>query len=156
MFGFGYLMVPIYDIICEVTGLNGKTGRVSIEKAQAEEVTDRLVTVEFVASINQGGSWIFKPQVQEMQVKPGELNHAAYYAENLANVAVVAQATPSVSPQAAAKYFNKTECFCFTRQAFEPKGSKDMPLTFIIDPDLPANVDRVTLSYTFFKSPDQS
>ena len=156
MFGFGYLMVPIYDIICEVTGLNGKTGRVSIAEANAVAAEDRLVTVEFVASINSGGSWIFKPQVREMQVKPGELYHASYYAENLSNNAVVAQATPSVTPQSAAKYFNKTECFCFTRQAFEPKGSKDMPLTFIIDPDLPINVDRVTLSYTFFKSPDQT
>lgn len=156
MFGFGYLMVPIYDIICEVTGLNGKTGRVTLAEANMAAVEDRLITVEFVASVNRGGSWIFKPQVREMQVKVGELNHASYYAENLSNNAVVAQATPSVSPQSAAKYFNKTECFCFTRQAFEPNGSKDMPLTFIIDPDLPINVDRVTLSYTFFKSPDQT
>jgi len=156
MFGFGYLMVPIYDIICEVTGLNGKTGRVTLAEANLEAATDRMVTVEFVASVNQGGSWLFKPEVREMQVKPGELYHATYYAENLSNKAVVAQATPSVTPQSAAKYFNKTECFCFTRQAFEPKGSKDMPLTFIIDPDLPINVDRVTLSYTFFKSPDQT
>lgn len=159
MFGFGYLMVPIYDIICEVTGLNGKTGRVSIAEANlgASAVDeDRLVTVEFVASINQGGSWLFEPKVREMQVKPGELYSASYFAENLANEKVVAQATPSVTPQSAAKYFNKTECFCFTRQEFEPNGSKDMPLTFIIDPDLPINVDRVTLSYTFFKSPDQS
>jgi len=156
MFGFGYLMVPIYDIICEVTGLNGKTGRVSISEANSAVAEDRLVTVEFVASVNSGGSWLFEPAVKEMQVKPGELNHAIYYAENLSNRAVVGQATPSVTPQAAAKYFNKTECFCFTRQPFEPKASKEMPLTFIIDPDLPINVDRVTLSYTFFKSPDQT
>jgi len=156
MFGFGYLMVPLYDIICEVTGLNGKTGRVSIAEANAAVAEDRLVTVEFVASVNIGGSWKFSPAIKEMQVKPGELNQATYYAENLLDRVVVGQATPSVTPQAAAKYFNKTECFCFTRQVFEPKGSKDMPLTFIIDPDLPINVDRVTLSYTFFKSPDQT
>ncbi len=156
MFGFGYLMVPIYDIICEVTGLNGKTGRVSISEAAAEVAEDRLVTVEFVASVNSGGTWKFEPAVKEMQVRPGELNEAMYFAQNLSSNAVVGQATPSVSPQAAAKYFNKTECFCFTRQPFEPKASKEMPLTFIIDPDLPINVDRVTLSYTFFKSPDQT
>lgn len=158
MFGFGYLMVPIYDIICEVTGLNGKTGRVSVAEAEANTAaaSDRLVTVEFVASINSGGTWVFKPTVHEMQVKPGELYQTSYYAENLSNNAVVGQATPSVSPVAAAKHFNKTECFCFTRQVFEAKASKDMPITFIIDPDLPINVDRVTLSYTFFKSPDQT
>lgn len=160
MFGFGYLMVPIYNIICDITGLNGKTGRVSIEAANETHndvlASNREIIVEFVASINQGGSWIFEPVQKTMKVVPGKLYQASYYAENLSNEAVVAQATPSVSPFAAAKYFNKTECFCFTRQAFEPKGTKDMPLTFIIDPDLPINVDRVTLSYTFFRSPEQS
>jgi len=156
MFGFGYLMVPLYDIICEVTGLNGKTGRVSIAEANQAVAEDRFITVEFVASVNIGGSWVFEPKVKEMQVKPGELYHASYMAENLLNRPVVGQATPSVTPQAAAKYFNKTECFCFTRQPFEAKSTKEMPLTFIIDPDIPINVDRVTLSYTFFKSPDQT
>lgn len=158
MFGFGYLMVPMYNIICDITGLNGKTGRVSIESVAqvTSPVEEREVVVEFTASINQGGSWIFRPEVKTMTVVPGKLYHASYYAENLTNEAVVAQATPSVTPFSAAKYFNKTECFCFTRQPFEPKGSKDMPLTFIIDADLPVNIDRVTLSYTFFRSADQS
>ena len=157
MFGFGYLMVPLYDIICEVTGLNGKTGRVSVSTvADATEVSDREITVEFTASVNQSGAWIFQPDMKTMIVKPGTLYHASYYAENLSNSAVVAQATPSVTPFTAAKYFNKTECFCFTRQSFEAKGSMHMPLTYIIDPDIPINIDRITLSYTFFRSPDQS
>ncbi len=157
MFGFGYLMVPLYDIICDITGLNGKTGRVSVsEVAEAAPVADREIIVEFTASINQSGSWIFRPDAKTMTVKPGTLYHASYYAENLSNSPVVAQATPSVTPFSAAKYFNKTECFCFTRQAFEAKGSMHMPLTFVIDPDIPANIDRVTLSYTFFRSPEQS
>lgn len=158
MFGFGYAMVPLYDIICDITGLNGKTGRVSVESvAQASaESAQREVIVEFVSSINQGGSWIFEPETKTMTVQPGKLYHTSYYAENLTDDFVVAQATPSVTPFSAAKYFNKTECFCFTRQPFEGKSSKDMPITFIIDEDLPANVDRVTLSYTFFRSPEQA
>lgn len=158
MFGFGYLMVPLYDIVCDITGLNGKTGRVSVsEVAEAPAAAvDREVIVEFTASINQSGSWIFRPDAKTMVVKPGTLYHASYYAENLSSSPVVAQATPSVTPFAAAKYFNKTECFCFTRQAFEAHGSMHMPLTFIIDPDIPRNIDRVTLSYTFFRSPEQS
>jgi len=160
MFGFGYLMVPLYDIICDITGLNGKTGRVTVTEAAAAEAqivaADREVIVEFVASINQGGAWEFRPNEKTMTVTPGKMYQASYYAENLSSSPVVGQATPSVTPFAAAKYFNKTECFCFTRQEFEPNGSRDMPLTFIIDPDLPINVDRVTLSYTFFRSPDQS
>jgi len=156
MFGFGYLMVPMYNIICDITGLNGKTGRVSIESVAAETSgDDRTVIVEFVSSINQGGSWVFEPAVKSMTVQPGKLYNTSYFAQNLSDDYVVAQATPSVSPFAAAKYFNKTECFCFTRQPFEAKGTKDMPITFIIDEDLPINVDRVTLSYTFFRSPEQ-
>lgn len=157
MFGFGYLMVPMYDIICEITGLNGKTGRVSIAEAKSTEVDeDRWITVEFVANVNSSGAWEFRPNVKEIQVKPGELYKATYFAQNLLSVDVVGQATPSVSPSAAAPYFNKTECFCFTRQEFEANSTKDMPLTFIIDPKIPPNIDRVTLSYTFFKSPEQS
>ncbi|MFK7892738.1 MAG: cytochrome c oxidase assembly protein [Granulosicoccus sp.] len=158
MFGFGYLMVPMYNIICDITGLNGKTGRVEASSiaAVAQPAQDRQVTVEFTASINQGGSWVFRPDVKTMTVVPGKMYNTSYYAENLSNDAVVAQATPSVTPFSAARYFNKTECFCFTRQPFEPKSSKVMPLTFVIDADLPSNVDRVTLSYTFFRSPDQT
>ena len=157
MFGFGYLMVPMYNIICDITGLNGKTGRVSIESVASAPAAseDRTVIVEFVSSINQGGSWVFEPEVKSMVVQPGKLYTTSYYAENLSDDFIVAQATPSVTPFAAAKYFNKTECFCFTRQPFEGKSSKDMPVTFIIDEDLPLNVDRVTLSYTFFRSPEQ-
>lgn len=157
MFGFGYLMVPLYDIICEVTGLNGKTGRVSVAEAQQSDIAEnREIVVEFTATVNAGGSWVFKPNQKQMIVQPGKTYQTSYYAENLTDNRVVAQATPSVSPSKAAKYFNKTECFCFTRQEFEPRGSYDMPLTFIIDPDVPVNVDRVTLSYTFFNAPDQS
>ncbi len=159
MFGFGYAMVPLYDIICDITGLNGKTGRVSAAVAleQSNDAkADRQVIVEFTASINASGSWVFEPAQKTMTVTPGQTYQTSYFAENLSNQTVVGQATPSVTPFAAAKYFNKTECFCFTRQVFEPNGSRDMPVTFIIDPDLPINVDRVTLSYTFFKSADQS
>jgi len=155
MFGFGYAMVPMYDIICDITGLNGKTGRLSsAEASQVEADPNREVIVQFTSTINASGSWEFRPTVREMRVKPGQTYQTAYYAENLTNRTTVGQATPSVSPSAAAKYFDKTECFCFTQQLFEPRASKDMPLVFIIDPDLPLNVDRITLSYTFFNLPD--
>ncbi len=152
MFGFGYLMVPLYDIICEVTGLNGKTGgRVAIAEMNLV-AEDREVMVEFVAIVNAGGAWSFKPVENQMRVRPGQLYNTTFYAENLSSSPVVGQASPSVSPFVAAKYFNKTECFCFTRQEFAAKEGREMPLTFMIDPDLPPNVDRVTLSYTFFST----
>ncbi len=151
MFGFGYLMVPLYNVICEVAGLNGKTGRTEIQAAeQIETDTEREITVEFIGIVNGGGGWQFKPNQVSMKVHPGQMYNASYFAKNLSPKAVVGQAVPSVAPSAAAKYFNKTECFCFTRQEFEAGGSRDMPLTFIIDPKLPETIDTVTLSYTFF------
>ncbi len=163
MFGFGYAMVPLYNIICDITGLNGKTGRVTVAEVgspavaatDAVDAAPREVIVEFVASVNNGAGWKFEPTESRMTVTPGELYQTSYRAENLSNATAVGQATPSVSPFAAARYFNKTECFCFTRQVFEPRGARDMPVVFVIDKDLPINVDRVTLSYTFFNSPDQ-
>lgn len=153
MFGFGYLMVPLYNVICEVAGLNGKTGRAEAsisQKVAADE--SREITVEFVSVINGGGGWEFSPNQASMKVHPGQMYNASYFARNLSDQAVVGQAVPSVAPSAAAKYFNKTECFCFTRQEFVAGGQRDMPLTFIIDPDLPDTIDTVTLSYTFFNT----
>lgn len=158
MFGFGYALVPIYDIICDITGLNGKTGRISEDQAavSAAAAGDREVTVEFVANVAAAGSWTFRPNESSMTVVPGRAYTTTYFAENPRARTVVGQATPSVSPFTAARHFNKTECFCFTRQVFAANGAQDMPVTFVVDPELPANVDRVTLSYTFFDSPDQS
>ena len=158
MFGFGYALVPLYDIICDITGLNGKTGRIAEVPAAVAGAADeeREVTVEFVANVATGGSWTFRPNESSMTVVPGRAYTTTYFAENPRSRAVVGQATPSVSPFTAARHFDKTECFCFTRQVFAAGGSQDMPVTFVVGEDLPANVDRVTLSYTFFDSPDQS
>ena len=157
MFGFGYALVPIYDIICDVTGLNGKTGRIGEAEAAAAALAaeEREVTVEFVANVAAGGAWTFRPNESSMSVVPGRAYTTSYFAANPRGRTVVGQATPSVSPFSAARHFDKTECFCFTRQVFAAGGAKDMPVTFVVDPGLPANVDRVTLSYTFFDSPDQ-
>lgn len=156
MFGFGYLMVPLYDIICDITGLNGKTGRVAESSIAGSAIVDREITVEFVAIVNAGGAWEFRPNETSMKVKPGILYKTSFYAENLSSAPVVGQASPSVSPSASAPYFDKTECFCFTRQEFDARSGRDMPLAFIVDPEVPPNIDRITLSYTFFQSADQS
>ena len=157
MFGFGYALVPIYDVICDITGLNGKTGRITQGQAEAAALAadEREITVEFVANVAVGGSWTFRPNESSMTVVPGRAYTTSYRAENPRSRTAVGQATPSVSPFAAARHFNKTECFCFTRQVFAPEGVADMPVVFVVDPELPPNVDRVTLSYTFFDSPDQ-
>ncbi len=151
MFGFGYLMVPIYDVLCDITGLNGKTGVVDASEIDANRVDlSREITVEFIASLNQGAGWEFKPDVARMKVHPGKTYTATYYARNKVSREVIGKAVPSVTPREASKYFNKTECFCFSEQLFAANEARHMPLTFIIDADIPSTVTTVTLSYTFF------
>ena len=151
MFGFGYLMVPIYDVLCDITGLNGKTGVVEAEQVDATQVDySREITVEFVANLNQGARWEFEPEVFSMKVNPGKLYTTQYLARNLADREVTGQAVPSVAPRTASRFFNKTECFCFTSQLFAANEMRQMPLTFVIDPNIPQTVKTVTLSYTFF------
>ena len=151
MFGFGFVMVPIYDVVCKVTGLNGKTGgRVAaVDSAVVDET--RTVTVEFVASLNTGSPWEFAPGVTHMQVHPGQYYQTHYFARNLTRHALVGQAVPSVTPGLAAQHFQKIECFCFNRQVFQPEEGREMPVVFRIDPHLPPDVHTVTLSYTFFR-----
>jgi cytochrome c oxidase assembly protein subunit 11 len=153
MFGFGYLLVPLYDVICDITGLNGKTASsaVAMEGAANGFDTSRTITVEFVSSLNSGAPWEFRPAVTRMQVHPGEFYEMSYVATNLTDQAMVGQAVPSVAPGPAAVHFQKIECFCFDRQDFAPGESKDMPVMFRIDPRLAEHVNVVTLSYTFFK-----
>jgi len=151
MSGFSFALVPLYDVFCEVTGLNGKTadGPASVSSAKIDK--DRLVTVQFLANVNRNAPWKFKSEVFEMKVHPGQLQETNFYAENLTKENKTAQAVPSVTPGLAAQYFNKTECFCFTQQAFEPGEGKKMPLRFMVDPNLPKEISTLTLSYTFFE-----
>jgi cytochrome c oxidase assembly protein subunit 11 len=153
MFGFGFAMVPLYDVFCDITGLNGKTGRIAQEEALSQVVDeDRLVTVEFLATVHSELPWEFRPMVRKIKVHPGEITEVNYYARNNTDNLVAGQAVPSLAPGLAAKYFNKTECFCFTRQTLGPGEGKEMPLRFVVDPELPDNVRTVSLSYTFYQA----
>lgn len=147
-FGFAFLLVPLYDVICEVTGLNGKTNSSPAEFAEQAGQEDRKVRVEFVLATQ--GQWEFSAPVTRMEVQPGKMYAADFFAKNLTQHDQVAQAVPSVSPGLAAKYFIKTECFCFDQQQFTAGEGKDMPVRFIVDPDLPADIETITLSYTFY------
>lgn len=149
MFGFGWLMVPLYDVFCEITGYGGRTGG-QAQAAQVDPDTGRTVTVEFIASVAGKGDWVFEPKQVRMKVHPGQMYTAEFLARNVLDSPRSGQAVPSVTPGLAARYFQKTECFCFSRQDFTGNESKDMPVVFIVDPGLPAEVTTVTLSYTFF------
>lgn len=152
MFGFGYLLVPLYDVFCELTGLNGKTGRVGEAQAleRYEIDTERTVKVQFIANNSAGMSWNVDPKVTSMDVHPGQVYATAFTALNPTPAAMVGQAVPSVAPIVASRFFNKTECFCFDQQPLAAGETKDMPLRFIVSPALPKNVKTLTLAYTFF------
>jgi cytochrome c oxidase assembly protein subunit 11 len=152
MFGFGFALIPLYDVFCEVTGLNGKTGRIDAEAALSQGIDfSREVTVEFVASVNSDLPWEIKPMVRRIKVHPGAVTEVNYAARNLTGSTVIGQAVPSLVPGLASKYFNKTECFCFTQQPLQAGEYKEMPLRFVVDPALPKDVHSVALSYTFFR-----
>ncbi len=155
MFGFGFALVPLYDVFCDITGLNGKTGRIELEQALTGQVDEsRLVTVEFLGTVHSDLPWEFRPMVRQVKVHPGEVTEVHYFARNKTDSQVAGQAVPSVAPGQAAKYFNKTECFCFTRQTLEAGEAKEMPIRFVVDPALPEDVVRVSLSYTFYQAKD--
>lgn len=153
MFGFGYALVPLYNVFCEVTGLNGKTGELSAAQAAAMQPDlSREVTVEFVTSVSAGLPWQFSGPVKRVIVNPGVVTAVEFDILNNGGRDMVGQATPSVAPSTAARYFSKTECFCFTNQALEAGVVKKMPVRFVVDPKLPADVQTVTLGYTFFEA----
>ena len=154
MFGFGFALVPLYDVFCEITGLGGRTNAEAVTVTEQPD-ENRLITVEFVATVNQRGPWEFEPTVTKMQVHPGKLYDTVFFAKNLQNHGTVGRAVPSVSPPVAARHFTKTECFCFTNQPFEAQQGRDMPVRFIVDRALPAHIDTVTLSYTLFDTEQQ-
>lgn len=153
MFGFGYALVPLYNIFCDITGLNGRTSDQAAEVRPADIDMDRWITVEFVSSVNANMPWDFRPAVSKMKVRPGEPSRVNYYAKNVSADPIVGNAVPSVSPGQAAKYFTKTECFCFTQQELKSGEEKEMPVVFIVDKNIPKRINTVTLSYTFFNSP---
>lgn len=150
MFGFGFALVPLYRVICDITGFGGKLEEgPSARRVEAVD-RNRLVTVEFVATVNSNAGWEFRPVQAKMQVHPGELYTTTYFAENLTDRQVVGQASYNLAPGRAARYFAKPDCFCFTNQPFAPRERRELPVTFFVDPSLPEDVGTVTLSYTFF------
>jgi cytochrome c oxidase assembly protein subunit 11 len=150
MFCFGFALVPLYDVFCRVTGLNGKTSGEAYQPVDVKIDTSRTVRVQFVATNNDGMSWKFGPRDTELVVHPGEPKSTMYFAMNPEQRQMVAQAIPSISPARAAEYFHKTECFCFNQQTLEPGQQIDMPMRFIVDQDLPKDVHTITLTYTLF------
>ena len=157
MFAFVFVvMVPLYNVLCDALGINGKTSGQAYTAVQAGVDESRVVTVQFVATNNEGMPWEFGPSTTAMKVNPGAVNDTVFFARNPLPRAMVAQAIPSVSPARAAEYFHKTECFCFNQQPLDGESAAEMPLQFIVDRDLPRDIKTITLSYTIFDVTDMA
>jgi len=152
MFGFGFLLVPLYDVFCEITGFGGRTNTTAAVVEEAPDLS-RDIRIEFVTTLNSYAPFEFAADVDSMTVNPGKMYYATFTAKNLTESQRVAQAVPSVAPVSAAEHFTKIECFCFTSQEFGANEARAMPLQFIVDPELPEYVDTITLQYTFFDTP---
>lgn len=149
MFGFGFAMIPLYNVLCKNLGINGKTDSNSY-LTSSEIDFSRSVRVEFMTNNNNYLPWDFYPKLQHIQLHPGENVLIYFSAKNNSTHSMTVQAIPSVSPGLAARYLKKTECFCFTQQTFNPGQHRDMPVLFHIDAQLPKNINTITLAYTLF------
>ena len=154
MFGFGFALVPLYDIFCEVTGI-----RTPIVATEADSIIERpghearTIRLEMLASTNGGAPWEFAPVDDILEIQTGRMLDINYRATNLSGREITGVATPDVRPAEAAKYFRKIECFCFNEQKFAKDESRDMLVRFYVEPDLPAHIDTITLAYTLFAKP---
>lgn len=157
MFGFGYALVPLYNVLCELTGQN-----IKVEQSDASRVADyqvdqnREVTVEFLTTLNEKTPLEFKAETRTMKVHPGQFYTVNFYAKNLLNRQIKAQAIPSISPGLAETFFKKVQCFCFETQTFSAKEERTMPVRFVVDPKLPEQYKVITLAYTFFDTTNKS
>jgi cytochrome c oxidase assembly protein subunit 11 len=149
-FAFGFALVPLYNVLCSVTGYGDQTRLLRRTTAIEHPDLNRTVTVEFLANVASAGEWEFRPVVRTVQVHPGQLFTAEFFAHNLTGRASVAQAVPNIAPSEVAAYFHKTECFCFSPQKFTVGEGRQMPVRFIIDPALPQHIELITLAYTFY------
>ncbi|MGY0625536.1 MAG: cytochrome c oxidase assembly protein [Paraglaciecola chathamensis] len=150
MFGFGFALVPLYDVFCDLTGLNGKTANSAAVYEVMEVDESRTITIDFITRTNTGMAWKFEAEKRQVKVHPGQMNEINFTVSNPTTHSVVGQAVPSVSPGTAALFLNKTECFCFEQQVLQAGESAVMPMRFYVDPQLPDDISYFALQYTLY------
>jgi cytochrome c oxidase assembly protein subunit 11 len=153
MVGLSFAAVPLYRLFCQVTGYGGVPQRA---EAAPGEVLDRTIRIRFDANVDHALPWAFEPVERVIEVKIGETALAFFKASNESSAQVTGTAIFNVSPELAARYFAKIECFCFTQQTLAAGASIEMPVSFFIDPKLvedddTKNLSEITLSYTFYR-----
>lgn len=157
-FIFAFALVPLYNVLCEATGFNGKTasqggftqGGLKAQSRQTGVDTSRTLRVEFTGTVMPGLPWDMRPLTTQLDLHPGELQQVSFLVRNLSDQPITGQAVPSVTPGQAAQHFEKIDCFCFAQQVLGPGESREMPLAFIVKPEVDPNLTHITLSYAFF------
>ncbi len=152
-FAFGFALVPLYKVICEAAGI--KVNEAPVQARTTDAAAGRRVTLEFMSALPDGSDFELVPETPDLTLQPGRLYEAKFRIRNNSTRPVVAQAVPSVAPITTAKYLQKTECFCFTPQSFRASEEREFTVRFIVSPDLPAGVDRMTLAYSMYALPQQ-
>jgi cytochrome c oxidase assembly protein subunit 11 len=158
MFGFGYALVPIYDVLCEWKWIErDRPDDIKKVPEVAYKVDmSREITIEFMTTLNESTSMGFRAEKKQLKVHPGEYHTVNFYAENKTDKAMLARAIASFSPAITSSYFEKIQCFCFSEQTFKANEAKTMPMRFVINPELPEQYKTITLSYTFFDNTEKS
>ena len=152
--GFAFALVPLYKVLCEVTGYGDRTALTQAAAPVPTAATNREITVEFISTAPTAGDWEFHPAAASAKVRIGQLSEAKFIAKNLRAAASIGQAIPDIAPRQYSKYFHKTECFCFTPQAFKAEQERELTVRFLVDPALPEDVDRITLGYAMYALPE--
>lgn len=152
---FAFALVPLYNVLCSLTGFNGKTDTTAVAASQVKLDADRWVTVQFTTNVMPGLGWNFYPKQGSVKMHPGQIETVIFVAKNITNQVVVGRAIPSVTPGIGAANLKKIECFCFVNQSLKPGEEKEMPLRFYVSPELPEDVTEMTLSYAFFPAVKQ-
>ena len=150
MFVFSFALVPLYNVFCEVTGLNGKIELKATTEKGLENQDGRDISIQFISHNNEEMPWIFKPSEDKIKIKTGKYHTATFYVRNTTSKRMVAQAIPSVAPSNAATHLKKLECFCFEQQELAPGEEALLPVKLLFDNDLPKSIKNVVLSYTIF------
>lgn len=155
MFGFGFAMVPLYNLLCQVTGVQSialrQNNQADSPVLPALEQKGRQVTVKFDTSVHPDLPWNFQAQQTKIEVRTGQVYEVMFLAHNRSSDQVTGQAIPSVVPWQATPFFSKLECFCFNRQMLTGGETTEMPLRFMVSADLPDGINSLTLSYSFMR-----
>lgn len=153
MFAFGFALVPLYDVFCEVTGLNGKNYSVQSDQpvtSNEEHIETMIVDLRLTSDPESRDHWQFQPEQKVIPIQSGKMIKTHYELTNPTDKEITVRAVPSIAPGHWAKYLVKIECFCFDEQPVPPNGTVELPLQVTLSANTPEEVNQLTLSYRIY------